>query len=519
MEMKTLEGKDFFRIIFSFILFRGKMINILRFAISFLLVFLFSYAIAYSASSYYVDNSVGSSGNGSQGSPWKQFSNINWTTIGSASKPCTIYVSGGATSQTYTVAAEYMIAASGTGVDSEVIIKRPTSAEWSGHSGTVVISGGSGGRTFNITSHDYIIIDGLDFNPGNIWLGNCNYVIIRNCLIRNWTAVMGADGGITTLSSTGSPSRYVTIQNNQIGPPARDAQQDPIILGWNDHWIIEKNIFEYRYDMTSGSHADGIHMQDVATNLTIRYNWFRGGFLNAAIFVDAESGNNDTGPMNADIYGNIFENCTNPGSNGWQGILVYHDGKYPNHIINIYNNIFANLNSTDMSGFAIWFHSGGTSDTVKIENNIFYNAKLGVDSPQTTTGWTLNNNWYYNNDGYESGKIIEWKGSDYTSITTFNGATGFEATKHQSNPELTTLSHTFNYNHDFRPVAGSPVIDAGHAVGSPYDVGIATTTAMSGWPLSVTTVSSPQGSGWDIGAYEYIGGSPNPAPNPPLNLQ
>ena len=494
----------------------NKNRNICRFAILFLLAFLFSFSTAYSASSYYVDNGVGSSGNGSQASPWKQFSNINWTTIANASKPCTIYVSGGASGQTYSVVAEYMIAASGSGVGSEVIVKRATEAEWPGHGGPVVIQGGTGGRTFNITSRNYIIIDGFDFNPGNIWLESCNYVIIRNCNIHNWTASQGADGGITTLASTGSPSRYVTIQNNHIGPPGKDAQQDPIILGWNDHWIIEKNIFEYRYDMTSGSHADGIHMQDASSNLIIRYNWFRGGFLNAAIFVDAESGNNDTGPMNLDIYGNIFENGTNPGTNGWQGVLVYHDGNYKDHIINIYNNVFANINSTDTSGFGIWFHSGGSaSDTIKIENNIFYNAKVGVDSPNVTTNWTLNNNWYFNNDGYESGKIIEWKGTNYTNITTFNAATGFEASKHQSDPQLTTLSHTFNFNHDFRPTAGSPVINVGHDVGSAFNVGISTATALSDWPLNVATIARPQGSGWDIGAYEYGGGSPNPPPNPP----
>ena len=48
---------------------------------------------------YYVDNSVNSSGNGSSWSAaWKGFSAINWSAI----KPGdTIYVSGGATSQTY----------------------------------------------------------------------------------------------------------------------------------------------------------------------------------------------------------------------------------------------------------------------------------------------------------------------------------------------------------------------------------------------------------------------------------
>ena len=91
---------------------------------------------AFAASSYYVDNSIAASGNGSQRSPWKNLSDINWITIKGASKPCMIYLSGGATTQTY---GALNVNASGTSRGNEIIIKRPTSAEWPGHSGMVYI--------------------------------------------------------------------------------------------------------------------------------------------------------------------------------------------------------------------------------------------------------------------------------------------------------------------------------------------------------------------------------------------
>lgn len=483
---------------------------------------------SFAASYYYVDNSVGSSGNGTPGSPWKNFSDINWATISGASKPCTIYISGGATSQSYSVAAAYNIGASGTGIGSEVIIKRPTSTEWSGHSGTVITQGGATDYTFYLVGgRSYVIIDGLELNPGNFWIEDSNHITIRNCWIHNWAAGMGDnDGGITTHCGS-SPCTYLTVQNNRIGPPGNTATQDPVGLDWNDHYLFEGNIIEYSYDVTSGSHADGIHEQGASSNLAIRYNWFRGGFLNAAIFLDAEPGNNQA-QQDADIYGNIFENSYDPGTNGWQGILVYSGGPYPNHTLNIYNNVFANIGNTNdntWSGMALWA-TGVAGDNVKTKNNIFYNSKISLDG--TLTGWDVDYNRYYNSSGYENGKIIEWQGNDYTSLSTFHTAhSTYETNGHQGDPQLANLAYTFTTAHDFRPAIGSPVIDAGYTTGSPYAAGISTATAGSNWPyyagsgnlgVGVTTISRPQGSAWDIGAYEYQSGGDTTPPAAPSGL-
>jgi hypothetical protein len=157
-----------------------KIKNLLGFAILLLSVFLIGCSIAYSASFYYVDKSVASSGNGTQSSPWKNLANINWSTINGASKPCTIYVSGGAISQTY--AENWAVGASGIGVGNEVIIKRPTSAEWPGHGGVVYIPSPS--SSFDIGGVHYVIIDGFDMTGvyGGVYLfDGSTYITIQSC--------------------------------------------------------------------------------------------------------------------------------------------------------------------------------------------------------------------------------------------------------------------------------------------------------------------------------------------------
>ena len=244
MEIKTRGGKNFFRTIFPFILFGGKTINIVRLAILFLLVFLFSYSIAYSASSYYVDNSVGSSGDGSISSPWKNLSNINWTTISGASKPCTIYVSGGSSGQTYSE--QLAIGASGSSAGNEIIIKRPTSVEWPGHNGIVYVRTTSS-DAINFGSRQWVIIDGIDFSASSAsgTVINTNNVTIQNCTSTN-------NGGF---SIAGYNSDNVLISANNLGPNNGTTGNDAMQVGPATNWTIEKNLFS----------ADGQRLEHILT--------------------------------------------------------------------------------------------------------------------------------------------------------------------------------------------------------------------------------------------------------------
>jgi hypothetical protein len=54
-------------------------------------------------------------------------------------------------------------------------------------------------------------------------------------------------------------------------------------------------------------------------------------------------------------------------------------------------------------------------------------------------------------------------------------------------------------------LSGSPAINSGAALSSPYN-------------NSVNSVTRPSGSGWDRGAYEFNAASGGPTPVPPTNL-
>lgn len=499
--MKRCKGKDFFGTIFPFISPDKKLNKIFRFAFLSLLVALFSYSTAYTASFFYVDNSVASNGNGSPSSPWKNLSNISWSTISSASKPCTIYISGGATSQTYNE--QLSIGASGSGIGSEVIVKRPTSTEWPDHSGTVYIRKANGDGTY-ICGRHYVIIDGLDsrITAGQgSGFGICpssSYITIRNCVSDNNTSMSIGGGG-----------SYITIQNCKLGPNDLNTGNDTIQYN-GDNWTIEYNILQGGWP-TGGAHLDGIQFGSGSSSLNtvIRYNIWR-EFNSAVIAVydhDMSSGEN----VSVYIYGNIFEFTDNGGNQNNNCPCILLSGSTAWVKGYIYNNTFVNFTP---GGYAIQLGGSNSQNVIDVKNNIFYNSQLRLVGSGTKTS---DYNIFYMTGNYQ---MTNWNGTDYSQsqFASYKSASGQDAHSLNTNPLLTSVSGTLSPNHDLRPTASSPGNNAGIALGSPYNVGLSTNNTKSSWPLSVTTVSRPQGSGWDIGAYEY-GASGDSPPQAPQNLR
>lgn len=510
--MKRGKSKDFFGTIFSFIFPVRKLNKILRFPILFLFVFLFTYSTAYSASSYYVDNSVASSGNGTQGSPWKNFSNINWTTIASASKPCTILVSGGATTQTYNetlspgasgTASTYPYSGTPT---TEIIMKRPSEAEWAGHSGWPKVNAISVGST-----RKNIVIDGFEVSAGTVQVGGTNaYVTLRNLNIHDWTS------GNLGLTNSGNTS-YVTIQGCWIHSPGNSGD-DIMQIGPISYWTIERCLLEH-YPYSGSVHADAIQFSETCQYITIRYNIIRNGLNTGGVYMDP--GINAGGPHIAYVYGNIFEIGIAPGSMSWQAVYIDCEGSDPtqNYVIAyIYNNTFVNMNapSDTHSGIMTADYCNNTLNRWYIRNNIFYNSQVILGGGAIATALDLDYNLYYRTS---AGTIISWgpTSKDYSTLAAFKAAhSSYESHGLNVNPLLASVTATPNNDHDLRLTSSSPAKDTGDSsLGAPYNVGVSQDTAKSNWPYSVTTVLRPQGSGWDMGAYEY-GASGNPSP--PKNL-
>jgi hypothetical protein len=160
------------------------------------------------------------------------------------------------------------------------------------------------------------------------------------------------------------------------------------------------------------------------------------------------------GPGENYIYGNIIYNIGDMQNYGSSGITATKANIYNNTVYNIYTS----------SGSAIGIRNSSAGN---IKNNVVINAESNcfVFGGSTTHDYNAS--------------------SDLTA-TGDNSITGVTTAIFTS---VTASSENFHL------VAGASVIDEGVDLGSPYDVDAIGTTR-------------PQGSAWDIGAFEYISATP-----------
>jgi len=137
------------------------------------------------------------------------------------------------------------------------------------------------------------------------------------------------------------------------------------------------------------------------------------------------------------------------------------------------------------------------------KNNII--AQGGGQEIDAYPGTNLLSNY---NDVYHSagGTFMSYGGANYT-FAGWKTASGQDANSQNADPEFVNAAAS-----QFWLAGGSPAIDAGTNLGSPYNIGL---MPRSAWPNSVVTGDqNAYGSGWEIGAYIYV-----PALAPPTNLQ
>jgi hypothetical protein len=180
---------------------------------------------------------------------------------------------------------------------------------------------------------------------------------------------------------------------------------------------------------------------------------------------------------------------------------ITNNGPVGGGTIEVYNNTLYDTGS--YVGFggengAFMINGGETSLLIKLRNNLVLQ---------------LSNEPYVNGQGanstYVSGSNNIWFGGSGSAPT-------FTSGNITSNPLLVNPSlHNFQ---SFELQSGSPAIDAGVAISSsntyknypPWQ---------GGTPLDQNGITRPQGSAFDIGAYEYYtGGSTAQKPNPPTSL-
>ena len=192
-------------------------------------------------------------------------------------------------------------------------------------------------------------------------------------------------------------------------------------------------------------------------------------FRNNLIYNTAQAGIILFGSPGNKIYNNtIFGNKSTPGYFGAIAVRNYYQTNYPSSNTTIKNNLFA-----DNTGYSIWIDGNPTN--LQMSNNLYYNSNGNI-------------NTHY------------WQGVGTYTLAKFKTDYGQESGSSFANP-LFRNATVF----DFHIQSTSPAKDAG--------------TTVSDVISDIEGISRPQGSAYDIGAYEYSTTPASSALPPPSNLR
>jgi hypothetical protein len=433
---------------------------------------LFSFALfSASAATWYVDSSVGTSGNGTAWSTaWQALSNVTGVKAGD-----TVYISGGASgsSQTYPVSSwkpaggaagnpiTYQIgqdsAHNGTAIFSG-------SGTWFGGANYVIVSGnaGDGAMHFSCTGYgtaasingnsnlriSYVnlgsnLSDGMDGqNVGSFELDH-SYAFISD---------VGADH-FFSVGFNGTTWDQNLIHDNTVYCPHLSSNAngaDFFQIGGSGYTLYNNLLVGYNASYTAGQHQDGLQTLD-------------GSFIK--------------------VYGNTFLNI--------QNFCVFGDAYYGGFSsVHVYNNVFISASG------AVFGTDGGyqgplpcTFNDIVIANNTFDCPDNGgqpialnnVSSFATTfTNCVVANNVIVNGGGIQSQGDTTSTFVDNVSLTTAQGKTDFVGY---------TSGSTTNNDYHLLAAAGSLIGQGANESGY--------------FATDKDGNARPASGNWDIGAYEY----------------
>lgn len=431
-----------------------------------ILIVLIMSSAALAGNTYYVSKQTGSDSNlGTQSNPWLTIQHA----AGEVNAGDTIVVVAG----TYSERVRTEVA--GTSESNRVTFLA---------SGTVIMQG------FEV-NHDYVTIDGFEItNTGvgnsGVWIGS----YVEYCKIFNSTIHDLPEGAfgirmyfVRTESDYDDPAypSYATIQGNTI---YRICQMGMDIHG--RYHTIENN--EIYYVQSCGGDCDGIRFK--GHDLVFKGNYIHdmrasngcNGHVDAfQSWTKSGATNPSSGFYNITIEGNWIENIEHDWIMfNWEqnaaglnynvviknnvlkvGTHVLHGGHIHGvHHLYVYNNTFVDT-GTEVSFRTLY--DGGKGRYQYVKNNIYYGPSHYIEPGARAE---VSNNLVYPAN----------KNGDFQVGDGING----------QDPNFV------DYNDkDYHLQSGSPAIDAGASIAS-------VSTDKNG-------VSRPQGSGWDIGAYEGVG--------------
>ncbi|MCK5321573.1 right-handed parallel beta-helix repeat-containing protein, partial [Candidatus Pacearchaeota archaeon] len=325
----------------------------------------------------------------------------------------------------------------------------------------VIIDGGnSRDYGFYLENDDYITIEGFNFQntvTAGISFRFSDYVELKN----NTAASAGRWGFYSAYSSDALLESNEGHGNSEHGYYAANG---------GDNIIVRNNIF---YDNTRTGFQFNADGHEIMYNALIEGN---------IVYDNVESTMDFVGLYNSVIQNNLAYNSQSKSMVFWDSGYGSWMGCKNNLVI---GNTFHMASGVDREGILV--RSFSTNNTIK--NNIFYTfnspaLEIRADSVQDTL---TDNNILYNSQG---DKVL-WAGNSYT-LEEYRSATGNGQNSFDTNPLFVDVGGL-----DFHLQDISPAKDVGASESSPsYDL---------------EGNLRPQGSGYDIGAYEsQSGSSPQP---------
>lgn len=346
-----------------------------------------------------------------------------------------------------------------------------------------------------------------------IWLQPYNNFTVSDCLIEN-NSISGYNAHglnhypVKTTAQTQSLLNNITYRNNHMF--GMSTHYGSVGTGIHISFGGSNNTFEY--NLIEGPHnAGSVMMMNCANNETgsrFRYNVITGNTVETGLIIGAD-GSGATATVSFDIYGNLIAGST------YAGIWLWSRALYSGNI-NIYNNTLYDNNRVGtvswLSGGQILVDADSDAVNLNVRNNLLVSRANNTSGLYIQSGYTgsvlHDHNLYWHTSGSTAPAIFD-RGTAYTVAN----ALSFEPTARNTDALLinglllpTSISSTNGAAPDGLSLqAGSPAIDTGATLLGPF-------------AIDIDGIIRPQGSAWDIGAYEIAGAPPPPPPPAPTGL-
>jgi Right handed beta helix region len=342
---------------------------------------------------------------------------------------------------------------------------------------------------------------------------NCNYVRIEGFNISvpssltGWTDGVGVavrSSNVEVVSNYIHDTHWAAISGSGNSVTVRGNHAYRCGMGFNlsgSNWLVEKNDIERTTKYPEIGDAD--NMRFFGQNHVIRSNHLFGTLSTeiGSAHVDGFQTFDDGG----DIAQHVIIECNLLEGYYHQGLMLEATYRSNNFDITIRNNVFIAPQTYAVAAFR-------NMRDVKVYNNTVINPEIfGVRIAENSAGEARNNIFYSGKTGIPDGDIKELTYSaDATS--TVVGEKNLLYIPSKTISQSSFPNDIVNQNPQFVNLAGfnlhlrtnSAAIDRG--------------AALSTVTIDRDGVARPQGSAWDIGAYELSTGAPTAVP-PPTNLR